>query len=114
MAFDNNAVDKPTGYVNAPSSSFRAIICILNNIANAAGGGAGQAVTTAVQIKDIIPEFDNLPDDLNYNIQISTNHAVNASWSSKTNEGFNVVLTPLNAADTVQAGTFDVEVTWFA
>ncbi len=114
MTISNVAVDKPTAYVNAPSSSYRAVIAVINNLVNGAGGSPGTAVTVPVVLSDIIPDFDNLPADLNYGIQVSANHAVNCSWSAKTVDGFNVVLTPLNAGDTVAAGLFDVEVSWFA
>lgn len=71
-------------------------------IANAAGSGAGAAVTTAVSVA-------GLPA----NYSVTVNPGQDATWyvTGKTTTGFNVVLNPRLAANTLAAGTFDVVVT---
>lgn len=68
-------------------------------VANAAGGSAGASVTTAVA-------FSELP--ANYSVHVTPNQDATAYVTGKTNSGFNVVLTPRLAANTLAAGTFDV------
>lgn len=67
-------------------------------VANAAGGGAGQAVTTAVALK--------LPPS--YCVVVQPTQDVTWYITGKTAAGFNVVMTPRLAATTLAAGTFDV------
>lgn len=70
-------------------------------VANAAGGGAGQAVTVAVA------GFKNLPA----NMGVLVNPGQDATWwiSNKTSTGFTINLAPRLAANTLAAGTVD----WF-
>lgn len=103
MSIDSTAIEKTARFIN--TTGYAVYTAILNDLANLVGGGAGQAVTTAVALS-------GLPASLDYTINITPNQACAASWSAKTSSGFNVVLTPLNTGDTIAAGTFDVVVTW--
>lgn len=71
-------------------------------IANAAGGSAGASVTVAVAFAGELPAnylvFAEVGADVTYNI------------TGKTPTGFNVVLSPRLAANTLAAGTFNVGV----
>lgn len=97
---DMHTVEVPDG--SAPAWQDRVIIAMIPGVVNAAGGGAGAAVTTAVS------GLVNLP--ANYGVFI--NPGQDATWfipsGSKTATGFNVTLTPRLAANTLAAGTFDV------
>ena len=76
---------------------------ILNNVANLAGFGAGNPVTTAVSFPTLTP----LPP--NYSVKITPSQACLVSVTNKTWNGFNVTLT-LPSGVTLAAGTFDVMV----
>lgn len=97
MGIDVHTVDQLDG------SNFnrqdRVIAGMQSGVANAVGGGAGAAVTTSVS-------FANLP--ANYTVVV--NPGQDATWyvNNKTSSGFDVVLTPRLAANTLAAGTFDV------
>jgi hypothetical protein len=75
------------------------------NVANAAGAGAGDAVTTALTFED---QYGNgtLPPE--YSVVVTPSQACMVSVTDKTTSGFNVVLTP--ASGTLEAGTFDLVV----
>lgn len=70
-------------------------------VANAAGGGAGQAVTVAVAVKNLPAKYSVL-----------VNPGQDATWfvtqASKNAAGFTVTLYPRLAANTLAAGTIDV------
>ena len=83
----------------APSLSDKAVAAVLVGVANAAGGGAGAAVTTAVSFGSQLPP--------NYTVHVTPSQPAMVSVTGKTSTGFNVVLTPL-ATVTLSAGTFDV------
>lgn len=72
-----------------------------SQIANAAGGGAGQSVAIPVAIK-------NLP--AKYTAFVSPSQ--DATWwiSNRTQAGFTVNLAPRVAGNTLAAGTFDLVV----
>ncbi len=78
----------------------RTILGVQANVANAVGGGAGAAVTTAVTFSEQLPA--------NYAVFVTPNQDATAYVTSKTSTGFNVVLEPRLAANTLAAGTFDV------
>jgi len=72
----------------------------LSSVANLAGGGAGQAVTTTVTLDKQLPaEFT-----------VVVNPGQDATWyvNNKTANSFDVVLNPRLAANTLSAGTFDL------
>ena len=71
------------------------------NVANAAGSGAGAAVTTAITFTGELP-------GTNYMVLVAPNQDATAYVSGKTATGFNVVLTPRLAASTLASGHFDV------
>ena len=76
-------------------------------VANAAGGSAGAAVTTAITFEDA---FGNglLPSA--YTAYVMPSQNCFATISSRTATGFNVILTPSPSTATLQAGSFDVSV----
>ena len=77
-------------------------------VSNAAGGGAGQSVTTAVSFVDRYGA--GLLPAANYVVLASPSQACAATVTGKTQSGFSVVLTPLAATTTLAVGTFDVAV----
>jgi cytoskeletal protein RodZ len=79
------------------------IVGELNAVANLAGGSAGVAVTTAVAFAP-----GALP--ASYAVHVTPSQACFISVTTKTNTGFNVVLTPTTGSVTLAAGTFDVVV----
>ena len=84
-----------------PSQIDRLVVGFKVNIANVAGSGAGASVTTAVA-------FTDLP--AKYAVHVTPSQDATFYVTSKTNSGFNVVLNPRLAANTLAAGTFDVTV----
>jgi hypothetical protein len=76
--------------------------------ANAAGSGAGSAVSTSVSFVD---KFGSalLPAALSYLVNVSASQPCFITVTNKTASGFNVVLTP-PAGVTLAAGTFDLVV----
>lgn len=77
-------------------------------VANGAGGGAGTAVTVAVTV----PALAGLPANGNYIVDVEASQDCTAFVSAKTALGFNVTLTPRLAANTLAAGTFNVQICW--
>lgn len=79
----------------------RVIMGMLADVANAAGGGAGTSVTTPVAMT-------GLP--ASYAVHVTPSQDATFYVTNKTTAGFDVVLTPRLAANTLAAGTFDVVV----
>ncbi|MBN3757213.1 hypothetical protein G3N95_30025 [Paraburkholderia sp. Tr-20389] len=79
----------------------RAMIASGLGVANAAGGGAGTAVTV------VVSGLKGLPS----NFGVLVNPGQDATWfvASKTSTGFTITLTPRLAANTLASGTVD----WF-
>jgi hypothetical protein len=99
MSIIQHTIESPDGAT--PAHQDRAILGSIPGIANAAGGGAGSAVTTTVTL----PNSANLP--ANYSVLI--NPGQDATWfvSNKTFDSFQVTLTPRLAANALAAGSFD-------
>jgi hypothetical protein len=102
MPFDMHTVESVDGGTPLNRSD-RLQIAFLPQVANAAGGTAGAAVTVAI---------GNLVLPSVYVVHVTPGSGVAASvlQSSKTNSGFSVVLTPLSSSATVAAGAIDVMV----
>jgi hypothetical protein len=100
MAQDIHTLEVVNGSNNVRTD--RLIVGVQTGIANAAGGGAGTAVTTAVTFDKELPA--------SYAVFVTVDNTVSASVSitGKTSSGFNVVLTPNPSTATLAAGTFDV------
>jgi hypothetical protein len=100
MSLIQHSIAIPDGAT--PANEDRTIIGSIPGIANVAGGSAGAAVTTTVQL----PASANLP--ANYGVMV--NPGQDATWyvSNKTFDSFTVTMTPRLAANTLAAGTFDV------
>lgn len=84
-----------------PSRLDRLVVGFKVNVANVIGSAAGASVTTAVA-------FTDLP--AKYAVSITPSQDAVAYVTNKTNSGFNVVLSPRLAANTLAVGTFDVTV----
>ena len=72
------------------------------NIANLAGASAGASVTTAVVFKDLPPV---------YGVNVTANQDAVCYVTNKTATGFNVVMNPRLATNTLAIGLFDVLLT---
>jgi len=97
------AIDKHTvAVLDGSSATFtdRTVIGVLICVANAAGSGAGGSVTTAVAFAEPLPA--------SYTAVVQPNQDAVAYLSGKTTAGFNVVMNPRLAANTLAAGAFDV------
>ncbi len=94
-----HSVDVPAG--STPNTGDRVTIGSLQDVANLAGGAAGASVTTAVSMP-------GLP--ASYSVSIAPNQDAVAYVTNKTSTGFDIVLNPRLATNTLAAGTFDVTV----
>lgn len=101
---DTLPLDKPIGHANT-GTSFRQNKGYYHNLANAAGGSAGVAVTTVLTFSEPLPSID-------YGVHITASQACFTSWTSKTVSGVSIVLTPKDGSTTLASGTFDVEIDW--
>jgi hypothetical protein len=81
--------------------SDRLVVAFLPGVANAAGAGAGDAVTVAVS---------GLSLPASYNVQVEPSQPAITSVSEKTVGGFTVTLTPPTSSITLAAGSNDVMV----
>jgi hypothetical protein len=97
MALELHNIELAQGTI--PTAPDRVIVGFQAAVANTIGGGAGQSVTTAVA-------FVGLP--ASYSVIVTPGQDAVAYVTTKTSTGFNVVLTPRLAANTLAAGTFDV------
>lgn len=98
-------IDKATGYMNVDTSknSYRVINVLMPACPNPVGGGAGQNVT--------VP-FTGLTLPAVYSVFVTPGQKAAPSVQNKTSTGFNVVLSPILAAETIAAGTFDVQIVY--
>lgn len=94
-----HSVETPAG--SQPEQQDRVILGMLHDVANGAGGGAGQAVVVNVAMAGLPP---------NYSVQVTPNQDAVAYVTAKTSAGFTVTLNPRLATNTLAAGTFDVTV----
>jgi hypothetical protein len=105
--FDPTTIDKVSSFANTDAETYRINEINLNNVANAAGSGAGASVTVAIVFSPVLPTSD-------YNIQVTPDQDAVAFVDSatKTTAGFTLTLNPRLAANTLGAGTSDIKVTW--
>lgn len=82
---------------------------IIPNVANGAGGGAGQDVTVSLATS-FTDQWNQpfLPND--YCVLVTASQDAIASVTGKTTSGFSVTLTPKTASATIASGQFDVVV----
>ena len=97
----------PLPHVFTDTQSRNVVIGTQLGVANAAGGSAGAAVTTAITFQD---QFGNGQLPSAYTAFVMPSQNCFATIAGRTNTGFNVVLTPSPATATLEAGTFDVSV----
>lgn len=95
-------VDAAAGQAgNGPTyANEKLVVAKLDAVPTLVGGGAGQSVTTAIAFAAELPA--------NYAVQVTPDQDAVAFVSSKTSSGFNVVLNPRLAANTLAAGHVDV------
>ena len=100
MTFDVHTVSNPDGAKGQFND--RVVLGSLIGVANAAGGGAGAAVTVAVTGLKLPAKY-----------AVAVNPGQDATWfvSAKTATGFTVTLNPRLAANTLAAGTIDIVIT---
>lgn len=75
-------------------------------LANLIGGGAGSAVVTVVAV----PKTAGLPSNGNYFVDVELSQDATYYITAKTAAGFTVNMLPRLAANTLAAGTFNVNV----
>jgi hypothetical protein len=102
---DTTLVERPTVYGNTSGYSIAEVI--IPDVATPVAGGAGQAVTVSIVFSE-----RNLPNSLEYVVQVTPSQACAVSYDNKTISGFDIILTPLSSGVTLPAGTMDVVVTW--
>lgn len=102
MSLDVHSVSLLGG--SSVSMNDRLRVGLYPNVATAAGGGAGAAVTLTVNAT-LIPGL-SLP--ANYEVHVTPNQDAVAYVTAKTAEGFTVTLNPRLAANTLAAGTVDI------
>jgi hypothetical protein len=88
----------------------RAVIARLIGISNAAGSGAGNAVSTVVTLNQKSSDGTTplWPSDVSaYNVFVTPSQACFATVSKMTANSFTVVLTPATSGTTLSAGSFD-------
>lgn len=90
-------LDSPSG---GAAFQDRVVIGQQVNVANLIGGGAGLAVTTTVTFPHPLPT--------NYQVLVSPKQDCTWYVNNRTAFGFDVVLSPRLAANTLAAGTFDL------
>jgi hypothetical protein len=78
------------------------VVGVQNAVAHS-GASVGTAVTVAVSFSTALPSTYAVFVDGS-----DPNAVYSVPGASKTNAGFNVVITPVISADTLAAGTFDV------
>jgi hypothetical protein len=88
-----------------PQYSNRIGIWSAFGIANGTGGGAGQVVSVAVAV----PKSAGLPSSA-YFVDVELSQDATYWISAKTSAGFTVNIEPRLAANTLAAGTFNVNV----
>lgn len=100
MSFDYHTVSAPDGA--KPQLGDRIVLGSIIGQANAAGSGAGAAVTVPISGLKLPPNY-----------AVAVNPGQDATWfvSAKTQSGFTVTLNPRLAANTLAAGTIDVIIT---
>ncbi len=102
MGIDIHTVEAVDG--SQQSRTDRVLFWLQFAVANAAGGSAGAAVSTAVTF----PATANIP--ANYFVDVEVSQDCTYYITSKTQAGFTVVMTPRLAANTLASGTFNVRV----
>lgn len=104
MALELHTVELIPG--TNPGMKDRVRLGFFPGIATTIGGGAGQSVTLTVNAT-LIPGLSLPPA---YNVHVTPNQDAVCFVTNKTASGFTVTLNPRLAANTLAAGTVDIEV----
>lgn len=97
MAVPIHSLEVIGGGFNKPD---RISIAIQMAVASLIGGGAGQSITTAVTFAD--------PIELPYAVFVQPDQDAVAYIANKTRDGFDLVLYPRLAANTLAVGATDI------
>jgi hypothetical protein len=99
MPIPVHTVEVPDGL--ALQNSDRLVLGTLNGVANAAGGGAGQSVATAITGMSLPPK---------YQVIVDPGQDATCWITAMTAAGFTVNMSPRLAANTLAAGSFNATV----
>src|SRR4051794_33931606 len=105
--FDPTNIDKVISFANTPTTTYR-VATMRMSVANLIGSGAGASVTTAVTFSPAIP---STAQNIRVSAIVPDQDAVGYP-TSVTNTGFNLVLNPRLAANTLAVGSNNVTVVW--
>jgi len=100
MSFDFHTVSAPDGA--KPQLNDRIVLGSLIGVANVAGSGAGQPVSTVVSGLKLPP---------NYAVTVNPGQDATSFVTGKTQTGFTVTMNPRLATSTLVAGSFDAMIT---
>jgi hypothetical protein len=97
------------GFSTLTNNQARPVALFAATVANAAGSGAGDAVT--VTVNNIVDPLGNglLPSE-NYVVNANASQPATVTVSGKTSSGFTLTVTPISGSVTLAAGTIDVVV----
>lgn len=104
MSYDLHTVSIIPGCT--PQRLDRVRLGFFPGVATPAGGGAGQSVSVTVNAT----LFPGLSLPSTYNVHVTPNQDAVPFVTNKTASGFTVTLNPRLAANTLAAGTIDIEV----
>jgi hypothetical protein len=99
MAIDKRVMSVLDGSTAAFTD--RELLGVQFGVANAAGSGPGESVSTVVTFAEPLPA-------LGYGVWIGLHQDATAFTTDETLDGFTVVMNPRLAANTLAAGAFDV------
>lgn len=107
--FDPLNIEKPICLANTSSTSYRQNFMAIN-VANLIGGGAGAAVTTAVTFDPALPS--NAQNISVLSVVPDQDATFSVDQTTITTTGFNLVLRPRLAANTLAVGNNQVFISW--
>ena len=97
------------GFSTLTNNQARPVALFATTVANAAGSGAGDAVTVA--IANIIDQLGNgLLPSATYVVTANASQPATVTVSGKTASGFTLTVSPIDSGTTLAAGTVDVVV----
>lgn len=104
VTVNTTLVERPTLF--AEINGYNVAEIIIPNFETAAGGGAGDPVTTSIAFGD------STPTNRHYTVECTPSQPCAVSYDNKEFNGFDLILTPLSSSDTLLAGTVDLRITW--
>ena len=110
VTFNTTTVDTVVSSADTQNNNpgtYRRCVLEMNDVASAAGSGAGASVATDVVFDPALPSSVSV-----YRVHVTPDQDAVPFVSSKTNSGFTFTLNPRLAANTLSAGTNDIYVSW--